>query len=59
MQPQLWLYELYYELAISETGQQFITHVSDVLSHSLALHKGGDTEAVVPVATAEEQLPIM
>lgn len=35
------------------------THVSDVLSHSLALDQGGDPEAVVPVATAEEQLAIV
>lgn len=35
------------------------THVSDVLSHSLALNQGGDPEAVVPVATAEEQLAVV
>lgn len=35
------------------------THVSDVLSHSLALHQGGDPEAVVPVSTAEEQLAVV
>lgn len=35
------------------------THVSDVLSYSLALNQGGDPEAVVPVATAEEQLAIV
>lgn len=35
------------------------THVSDVLSHGLALNQGGDPEAVVPVATAEEQLAIV
>lgn len=36
-----------------------ITHVSDMLSHSLSLNQGGDPEAVVPVATAEEQLAIV
>lgn len=35
------------------------THVSDVVSHSLALNQGGDPEAVVPVTTAEEQLAIV
>lgn len=36
-----------------------ITHVSDVLSHSLSLNQGGDPEAVVPVPTAKEQLAIV
>lgn len=35
------------------------THVSDVLSDGLALNQGGDAEAVVPVATAEEQLAVV
>lgn len=35
------------------------THVSDVLSHGLALHQGGDPETVVPVAAAEEQFAIV
>lgn len=30
-----------------------------MLSNSLALDQGGDPEAVVPMATAEEQLAIM
>lgn len=37
----------------------FCTHVSNVLPNSLSLHQRGDPEAVVPVATAEEQLAIM
>lgn len=39
--------------------QMVLTHVSDVLTHSLALDQGGDPDAVVPVASAEEQLAIM
>lgn len=35
------------------------THVSDVLSHSLALNQRGDPQAVVPVTPAEEQLAIV
>lgn len=35
------------------------THVSNVLPNSLSLHQRGDPEAVVPVATAEEQLAVM
>ena len=35
------------------------THVSDVMSHSLSLDQGGDPQAVVPVATAEQELPVM
>lgn len=41
-----------------ETGC-VLTHVSDVLSHCLALNQGGDPEAVVPVAAAEEQLAVV
>lgn len=37
----------------------FCTHVSNVLPNSLSLHQRSDPEAVVPVATAEEQLAIM
>lgn len=33
--------------------------MSDVLPHSLSLNQRGDPEAVVPVATAEEQLAIV
>lgn len=39
--------------------QAGFTHVPDVLSHSLALNQGGDPQAVVPVATAEEQLAVV
>ena len=35
------------------------THVSDVLSHGLALDQRGDSQAVVPVAPAEQQLPVV
>lgn len=37
----------------------FFTHVPDVLANSLSLHQRGDSEAVVPVATTEQQLAIM
>lgn len=33
--------------------------MSDVLSHRLALDQRRDAEAVVPVAAAEEQLPVV
>lgn len=36
-----------------------VTHVPDVQPNSPPLHQGGDPEAVVPVAPAEEQLPVM
>lgn len=44
---------------VGMTTVYFCTHVSNVLSNSLSLHQRGDPEAVVPVATAEEQLAIM
>lgn len=37
----------------------FFTHVSNVLSHRLALDQRRDPKAVVPVSAAEEQLSIM
>lgn len=36
-----------------------VTHVPDVQPNSLSLNQGGDPEAIVPVATTEEQFPIM
>lgn len=35
------------------------THVPDVQPNSLSLNQGGDPETIVPVATTEQQFPIM
>lgn len=47
------------EVNADRFSYSFFTHVSDVLSYSLALDQRGDPKAVVPVSTTEEQLSVV